>query len=76
MNPAFNYGTVHMTGEVNHEPVDQLHTASTTSQFTLEAEHFVNCIRNNQQPLSPGEEGLKDMIAMEAIYKAAGTPIA
>jgi len=42
----------------------------------LEAEHFADCIRNNKQPESPGEEGLKDMLAIEAIYKAAGAPIA
>jgi hypothetical protein len=33
-------------------------------------------VRNNREPESPGEEGLKDMLAIEAIYKAAGTPIA
>jgi predicted dehydrogenase len=76
MNPAFLYGSVHMGGEVNHQPVDELHSAPNTAQFTLEAEHFADCIRNNKQPLSPGEEGLKDMIAIEAIYKAAGRPIA
>jgi predicted dehydrogenase len=42
----------------------------------LEAEHFSDCIRNNKQPESPGEEGLKDMLSIEAIYKAAGAPIA
>jgi hypothetical protein len=36
----------------------------------------VDCIHNNKEPQSAGEEGLKDMIAMEAIYKAAGTPMA
>jgi predicted dehydrogenase len=45
-------------------------------QFALEAEHFSNCIRTNAEPMTGGEEGLKDMIAIEAIYKAAGTPIA
>jgi len=25
---------------------------------------------------TPGEEGLKDLLAIEAIYQAAGTPIA
>jgi predicted dehydrogenase len=42
----------------------------------LEGEHFAACIRNNKQPKSPGEEGLKDLVAIERIYKAAGTPIA
>lgn len=77
VDPAFNYGTVHYRGEVKGQRVDEQNTGATTpSQFTLEAEHFVDCIRNNKEPQSAGEEGLKDMIAMEAIYKAAGTPIA
>lgn len=76
VDPAFNYGSVHYRGPVGREMVDEQNNATQVSQFTLEAEHFVDCIRNNKQPKSPGEEGLKDLIAMEAIYKAAGTPIA
>jgi len=41
-------------------------------QCVLEAEHFADCVRNNKQPESPGEEGPKDMLSIEAIYKAAG----
>jgi hypothetical protein len=37
---------------------------------------MASCIRNNTQPHSPGEEGLKDLIAIERIYQAAGAPIA
>jgi predicted dehydrogenase len=77
VEPGYNYGSVHYRGEVKGGRIDEENTgAATPSQFTLEAEHFVDCIRNNKEPQSAGEEGLKDMIAMEAIYKAAGTPIA
>jgi predicted dehydrogenase len=77
VEPAYNYGTVHYRGDVNGKQIDEQNAGATTpSQFTLEAEHFVDCIRNNKEPQSAGEEGLKDMIAMEAIYKAAGRPIA
>jgi predicted dehydrogenase len=44
--------------------------------FQLEAEYFANCIRTNTDPKTPGEEGLRDLLAIESIYKAAGTPIA
>ena len=37
---------------------------------------MVSCIRENKQPKTPGEEGLKDLIAIEKVYQAAGTPIA
>jgi predicted dehydrogenase len=76
MEPAFNYDGVHLHGEVNGRQIEELGAGKLPFQFTLEAEHFADCIRNNQEPESPGEEGLKDMLAIEAIYKAAGAPIA
>jgi len=74
--PAFNFDGLHLVGRANGEPIDVLGTGKGPFQFTLEAEHFADCIRHNKRPESPGEEGLKDMLAIEAIYKAAGTPIA
>lgn len=76
MESAFYYEGEHLRGEVGDQPIDQLATGRLPFQFVLEAEHFADCIRNNKQPESPGEEGLKDMLAIEAIYKAAGAPIA
>jgi predicted dehydrogenase len=76
MEPAFNYDGVHLQGEGGGQPIDQLGTGKLPFQFVLEAEHFADCIRNNREPESPGEEGLKDMLAIEAIYGAAGAPIA
>jgi predicted dehydrogenase len=76
VEPAFNYDGVRLHGEVGGQQIDQLGTGKHPFQFVFEAEHFADCIRNNKQPESPGEEGLKDMLAIEAIYKAAGAPIA
>ena len=76
MEPAFHYDGLHLRGAVGRESIDQLGTGKLPFQFVLEEEHFARCIRNNQEPESPGEEGLKDMLAIEAIYKAAGAPIA
>jgi predicted dehydrogenase len=76
VDPAFTYDGVHVHGEVNDRPFDRLGTGKLPFQFTIEAEHFADCIRSNKEPESPGEEGLKDMLAIEAIYKAAGAPIA
>jgi predicted dehydrogenase len=74
--PAFNYDGVRMSGMVDSKPLDRASSGKNPYQFTLEADHFSACIRNNRPPKTPGEEGLKDMLAMEAIYRAAGTPIA
>jgi predicted dehydrogenase len=76
VEPAFTYDSAHLRGEINKQPIDQQGTVKLPFQFTLEAEHFADCVRNNKEPESPGEEGLKDMLAIEAIYKAAGAPIA
>ena len=76
MEPGFNYEGLRLHGEVDGKPIELVSTEKHPYQFTLEAEHFADCIRNNKEPEAPGEEGLKDMLAIEAIYKAAGAPIA
>jgi predicted dehydrogenase len=76
MEPAFNYEGLRLHGEVDRKPIEQASTEKHPYQFKIEAEHFADCIRNNKEPATPGEEGLKDMLAIEAIYQAAGAPIA
>jgi predicted dehydrogenase len=43
------------------------------NHFAAEMDHFADCILNDKQPLTPGEEGLADLRVMEAIYKSAAT---
>jgi predicted dehydrogenase len=45
-------------------------------QFVSEIAHFADCVLNNKTVATPGEEGLADMQAIEAIYGAAGAPLA
>ena len=61
-------GRLERQEEIGIEEVDQ---------FAEEMDHFSDCIINNKQPNTPGEEGLKDHIIMEAIYQSAkeGKPI-
>ena len=54
----------------------QASSAKLPYQFVFEADHFADCIRSNREPDTPGEEGLKDLVAIEGIYRAAGAPIA
>ena len=65
-----------MTGMAGGKKIDVTGTGQGHFQLALEGEHMAACIRNNTQPKSPGEEGMKDLMAIEQIYKAAGTPIA
>jgi predicted dehydrogenase len=46
-------------------------------QFTLEIDHFARCVRDGAEIGASGEEGLRDLLLMEAIYRSAreGRPI-
>lgn len=39
--------------------------------FALEMDHMSDCVLENKEPLTPGEEGLRDLRVMMAIYEAA-----
>lgn len=47
------------------------------NQFAAEIDHFAGCVRNGNQPRTPGEEGLRDQVIMDAIYRSAksGLPV-
>ena len=73
--PAFGYSGLKlqhsrlMDGhEVKMEP-----TIEAKDQFALEMDHMALCVTHNQQPHTPGEEGLQDQRLMEAIYESART---
>jgi predicted dehydrogenase len=76
VQPAFFYDGLKFTGQGKNGPINGSNDTKGPYQFVYEADHFAACIRNNTTPLTAGEEGLADMLAMEAIYRAAGAPIA
>lgn len=39
--------------------------------FALEMDHMSECVMNGKDPLTPGEEGLRDMRIIMAVYEAA-----
>ena len=41
------------------------------SQFALMLDHMAQCVRENKTPHTPGEEGMRDVRYMTAIYEAA-----
>ena len=75
VQPAYGYEGVRFSGVTKSGPVDETSKGVMPYQFTLEADHLADCIRNNTEPKTSGEEGLRDLVAMEEIYKAAGAPI-
>jgi predicted dehydrogenase len=42
------------------------------SAFAQEIDHFADAILHDRAPQTPGEEGVRDHLLMEAIYRAAG----
>jgi predicted dehydrogenase len=73
---AFGYDSLHVTGRTTNGPLEITDDRKMPYQFQLEAEHFAQSIRTGHPNQTPGEEGLTDLLAIEAIYKSAGTPIA
>jgi len=39
--------------------------------FATEMDHMSDCVMQNKTPLTPGEEGLRDLKIITAIYEAA-----
>ena len=52
--------------------IDEASTLHDPSHFVDQVNHFTSCITENKQPGTPGEEGLRDIQYIDAIYKAAG----
>ncbi|MCB4821154.1 Gfo/Idh/MocA family protein [Roseicella aerolata] len=55
-------------GEHGLQRQPQIHPRN---QFALELDHMARCIREKRRPHTPGEEGLRDQVIMEAIMRAA-----
>ncbi len=73
MEPAFSYEGIHLNADIKGQPpLDEPTTYKDPAQFVTEADYFAECVYGNKEPKSNGEEGLRDMRYMAAIYKSAG----
>jgi predicted dehydrogenase len=68
LNPAYNYG-----GARGTRSDGQLINLPGINQFAAEMDDFAQCIMNNKPTKVPGEEGLRDVKIMMAIYESART---
>ena len=70
MEAAFNYDKVHLSGQLaGGEALDLSPDEPDPVQFLREAEHMVECILQNKEPKTSGQEGLRDMEVMAQIYR-------
>ena len=53
-------------------PIDEPNPAKDPSQFVAEADYFAQCVFDNKEPRTNGEEGLRDMQLIGEIYKSCG----
>ena len=70
VDPAFVYEGLHLRANGNGAAIDQPTDDPSPHQFAREADHFSNCILENHEPLTPGEEGLRDMRLIALIYRS------
>jgi predicted dehydrogenase len=73
MEPAFNYAGLQLTGRLDDgTALDMPDPQHDPAQFTAEADYFADCVWNNREPKTDGEEGLRDMTYISQIYESAG----
>jgi len=71
VEPAFNYDKPHLTAQFEGgETLDFAPDEPDPVQFLLEADHMADCILQNKEPKTNGNEGLRDMELMAQIYRS------
>jgi predicted dehydrogenase len=68
LDPAFNYGGLH-----GMRSDGRAIESAPTDQFAVEMDDFARCILEKTPTRVPGEEGLRDVKIMTAIYESART---
>jgi len=71
MEPATIYSGLRM--HVRRKNITEEIDLPVRDHFALEMDHMSGCVMDNKDPLTPGEEGLRDLTIMTGIYEAART---
>jgi predicted dehydrogenase len=69
MDPATWYTGLRM--KIGRKNTVEEVTLPERDHFAMEMDHMSECVMQNKEPLTPGEEGLRDISLMMAIYEAA-----
>jgi predicted dehydrogenase len=75
LSPSFGYSGLKLQYNKLFEgqATDFQPSINEKDQFALEMDHMAYCVMSNQQPHTPGEEGLQDMKIVEAVYESVRT---
>jgi predicted dehydrogenase len=73
LSPSFGYGGLKLQYNklLDGHGTDVQPGLNEKDQFALEMDHMALCVMRDQQPHTPGEEGLQDIRIIEAIYESA-----
>ncbi len=73
LDPAFGYDnlTLQVGRKAGQADSMEQRRFPNKNQFAVEMDHFAQRIRDNEEPRTPGEEGMQDQRIIEAIYHAA-----
>jgi predicted dehydrogenase len=73
VSSAFGYQGQHLATRIAGETdLDDTSPLRDPGHFSLEMDHLAECLFQNREPKTPGEEGLRDMRLMMEIYKSCG----
>lgn len=70
-DPFLSYGGLALRKVIKGKP--ETVELEQVNHFAAEFDHMSQCVIQNKEPLTPGEEGLKDLKVIEAIYQAIET---
>lgn len=76
LEPGLSYSGLRMRASTGRVIEERFHPV--VDHFAAEMDHLSGCVMDDTEPLTPGEEGLKDLQIITAIYESARTrkPIA
>jgi len=71
-DPAWNYDGMKMTVRLQGQPPTEVTNPERhPAQFVREADHFAECILQNKELKTPGEEGMRDVKHIAELYRVA-----
>ena len=71
LDPATPYQGQSMSVSLNGQTGPREPAPQPKNQFSAQLDHLSECVLAGREPIVPGEEGLKDLRLIEAIYRAA-----